>query len=48
MWMHGTSRGIPHLLIEVRNDLIETSDQQVSWGKELARWLTEAMELAES
>ena len=44
MWMHGTSRGIPHLLIEVRNDLIETPDQQGKWGADLARWLAEAIE----
>ncbi len=44
MWMHGTSRGIPHLLIEVRNDLIETPDQQAKWGADLARWLAGAME----
>lgn len=44
MWMHGTSRGIPHLLIEVRNDLIQTEGDQQKWGKDLARWLAEAME----
>lgn len=43
MWMHGTSRGIPHLLIEVRNDLIETPEAQRRWGQDLARWLEEAM-----
>ncbi len=46
MWMHGTSRGIPHLLIEVRNDLIQTQDDQQKWGGDLARWLAEAMENA--
>lgn len=44
MWMHGTSRGIPHLLIEVRNDLIQTEADQQKWGGDLARWLAEAME----
>lgn len=42
MWMHGTSRGIPHLLIEVRNDLISTPESQRKWGSDLARWLEEA------
>jgi len=26
MWTHGTSRGFPHVLIELRNDLIESPD----------------------
>lgn len=43
MWMHGTSRGIPHLLIEVRNDLIQTETDQQKWGGDLARWLAEAI-----
>ncbi|MEM7269636.1 MAG: N-formylglutamate amidohydrolase [Pseudomonadota bacterium] len=43
MWMHGTSRGLPHLLIEVRNDLIETEAQQATWGADIARWMTEAL-----
>lgn len=46
MWMHGTSRGLPHLLIEVRNDLIETDATQAKWGADLARWLAEAMQSA--
>ena len=46
MWMHGTSRGIPHLLIEVRNDLIQTPETQKKWGQDLARWLAEAMDNA--
>ena len=46
MWMHGTSRGIPHLLIEVRNDLIATAEAQQKWGRDLARWLEEALQSA--
>ncbi|MEL6793022.1 MAG: N-formylglutamate amidohydrolase [Pseudomonadota bacterium] len=45
MWRHGTSRGLEHVLIEVRNDLIETEDGQRRWGEDLARWLVEAMEM---
>lgn len=44
MWRHGTEAGRPHILIEIRNDLIQTSEQQAQWGADLARWLTEAME----
>ena len=44
MWRHGTSRGLEHVLIEVRNDLIEAQDDQRRWGEDLARWLLEAVE----
>jgi len=36
MWQHGTSRGFPHILIEVRNDLIETPEGQEEWAERLA------------
>ncbi|MEM1162974.1 MAG: N-formylglutamate amidohydrolase [Pseudomonadota bacterium] len=36
MWTHATSRGIPHVLIEIRNDLIETPDGQAAWADRLA------------
>jgi predicted N-formylglutamate amidohydrolase len=36
MWTHGTSRGIPHALIELRNDLIEGPDEQAAWAARLA------------
>lgn len=45
MWRHGTARGLEHVLIEVRNDLIETEDGQRRWGEDLARWIVEAMEM---
>lgn len=44
MYRHGTARGLPHLLIEVRNDLIQTPAQQAAWGRDLARWLTASAE----
>ena len=43
MYRHGTARGLPHILIEIRNDLIETPEAQAQWGEDLARWLAEAM-----
>lgn len=43
MWRHGTGRGLAHLLVEVRNDLIETEADQARWGRDLARWIVEAM-----
>ncbi|MEL7466747.1 MAG: N-formylglutamate amidohydrolase [Pseudomonadota bacterium] len=48
MWRHGTARGLEHVLIEVRNDLIETEDGQRGWGEDLARWIAEAMEMRDA
>jgi predicted N-formylglutamate amidohydrolase len=36
MWTHGTRNGLPHALLELRNDLIETEDQQKGWAARLA------------
>jgi len=36
MWQHGTARGIPHILIEIRNDLIATAGDQAAWAARLA------------
>jgi predicted N-formylglutamate amidohydrolase len=40
---HGTRRGIPHALIEIRNDLIATPDAQAAWASRLAHILREAV-----
>jgi predicted N-formylglutamate amidohydrolase len=45
MWRHGTRPGRPHILIEIRNDLVQTEAQQAHWGANLARWITEAMKI---
>jgi predicted N-formylglutamate amidohydrolase len=37
--VHGEKRGIPHVLIEIRQDLIETAPDQIIWGERLAHWL---------
>lgn len=42
MFTHGTLRGIPLILIEIRNDLIETADKQARWADRLAPLLREA------
>jgi len=44
---HGVQRGLPHVLVEVRNDLIETPDQQRDWGLRLAPMLDAACRNAE-
>lgn len=36
MFFHGTRRGLPHILIEVRNDLIETPEGQFEWADRIA------------
>ena len=40
---HGTQRGIPHALIEIRNDLISTPDDQQAWADKLAPVLRRAL-----
>lgn len=39
MYRHGTLRGLPHALIEVRQDLISEPDGQAEWAARLARIL---------
>ncbi len=43
MWTHGTRRGLPHALIEIRNDLIETPDGQADWAARLAPIIRDAV-----
>jgi predicted N-formylglutamate amidohydrolase len=44
MWRHGTRRGLAHALIEIRNDLIQTLDDQVAWAERLAPIFREVLE----
>ncbi|MCB1519474.1 MAG: N-formylglutamate amidohydrolase [Hyphomicrobiaceae bacterium] len=37
MWQHGTQRGLPHAIIEVRQDLIGTPQGQADWADRIAR-----------
>lgn len=37
MWQHGTERGLPHGLIEIRQDLIADERGQAEWSDRLAR-----------
>lgn len=43
LYRHATRRGLPHVLVELRHDLIETAPDQARWGGDLARWTQEAM-----
>lgn len=42
--VHGERRGIPHVLLEVRNDLLAGQAGQDAWAELLARALTAALE----
>jgi predicted N-formylglutamate amidohydrolase len=44
LWTHGTGRGLPHVLIEIRNDLIETPDDQADWAARLGPMIREAVD----
>jgi len=37
--MHGERRGIPHVGLEIRQDLIEEAHGQDAWAARIARWL---------
>lgn len=41
---HGTGRGLPHVLVEIRNDLIATEADQRLWAERLAPILSEVIE----
>lgn len=43
---HAQRRGLPSVMIEIRNDLIETTDAQDAWGARLAEALGPAFEQA--
>ena len=41
MWQHGTQRGLPHAIVEIRQDLIRTSEGQREWAARVARVMRE-------
>ena len=45
---HGEKRGLPHIEIEIRQDLIATPDTQKAWATRFAGWLTKADTLLKS
>ena len=44
LWTHGTSRGLAHALIEVRNDLISDPAGEAAWADRLAPILRDALD----
>jgi len=44
---HAIAQGRPNVLIEVRNDLIETDEQQQAWAERLAPLLEAAAQKAD-
>jgi predicted N-formylglutamate amidohydrolase len=45
LYRHGTVHGLPHILIEIRQDLIETAEGQGEWAARYARHLLAAASL---
>ena len=45
---HGEKRGLPHIEIEIRQDLIAAPDGQKNWAHRFARWLTAADRLLQA
>ncbi len=41
--VHGQNRGIPHVELEIRQDLIETAEGQDQWAELLAGILREGL-----
>lgn len=41
--VHGERRGIPHTMLEIRNDLVRTARQQADWARRLSRVLQDAV-----
>lgn len=46
--LHGLSKGIPNVMLEVRNDLIATPQAQADMAQMLAGWITEALVAVEA
>jgi predicted N-formylglutamate amidohydrolase len=43
--VHGEQRGLPHVAIEIRHDLIESETDQLAWAKRMCKVLVEAKRL---
>jgi predicted N-formylglutamate amidohydrolase len=43
MWRHGTSRGLAHAIVEVRQDLIAEEEGQIAWAGRLASVMREIL-----
>lgn len=44
--VHGEARGLPHVGIEIRQDLIEHETGQIEWAERIATWLRRIVPLA--
>lgn len=42
LYRHGTKNGLPHVLIEIRQDLIAEAEGQAAWAARIARLVVEA------
>jgi predicted N-formylglutamate amidohydrolase len=43
MWVHGTGNGLPHVLIEIRQDLVATHEQAEAFAARLKPVIDEAL-----
>lgn len=41
--VHGQRRGLPHLGVEIRQDLLATEAEQIAWGRRLSSLLTQVV-----
>jgi predicted N-formylglutamate amidohydrolase len=48
LYRHGTSRGLPHALVEIRQDLIGDERGQAAWAKRLAEAMRAVLDDAEA
>lgn len=46
--LHGLARGIPHVMLEMRNDLIATPEAQTEMAQMLAGWIAQARATVEA
>ena len=45
MWRHATQNRLPHALIEIRNDLIETEAGQLEWAARLSQVIRDMLDM---
>ncbi len=48
LWRHGTSRGLAHAIVEIRQDLIVSEGGQAEWAERLARALKSILAQADA
>jgi len=44
--LHGCDNGLLNVMLEIRNDLIATAEQQADWAEQLAPWIRSTLKEA--